>query len=410
MSVSPGSPYTALPPLNPAAFRQVWLETVLGQFKWDPQIGDTAVLCDFPLLLTKSAWHDLQAMASALAEEAFAVETELLNRPDLHPTLGLPGKVMRAWRSPSWVNIRTDGDVRLIRFDFHYTTEGWRISEANIDTPGGLIEASGFSRLMAEHYPGARLSGDPAALLARAIRERVPPGGLVALIHATAYTDDRQMMIYLAPVLEREGLRACLISPAQLRWHSGQAEVVTDWQQSEAAYLFRFFPAEWLPNLPRACRWERYFDDCQVPASNPTSAVLLQSKRFPLVWDRLATPIPFWRRLLSETIDPRDRDDLGNHDWVLKPAFGRAGEGVMIRGVSAEKDWNTAFRAARKRPGRWIAQRRFETVPVTVNGQSWFPCIGVYFIGGQVAGIYGRVASNPVINDAAKDIAILIEE
>src|SRR5947207_3391973 len=43
------------------------------------------------------------------------------------------------------------GTVGLLGFDFHYTTQGWRISEANSDVPGGFSEASYFTGMMAEH-------------------------------------------------------------------------------------------------------------------------------------------------------------------------------------------------------------------------------------------------------------------
>jgi hypothetical protein len=46
---------------------------------------------------------------------------------------------------------------------------------------------------------------------------------------------------------------------------------------------------------------------------------------------------------------------------------------------------------------------------VTVNGTFWYPCIGVYTVDGRAAGIYGRVASQPLINDTAKDIAVLVD-
>ncbi len=48
---------------------------------------------------------------------------------------------------------------------------------------------------------------------------------------------------------------------------------------------------------------------------NPGSAVLTESKRFPLVWDRLSTELPTWRRLLPATVDVRDADWVPRR-WV----------------------------------------------------------------------------------------------
>ena len=409
MSAESNLPYTALDPLSASDYRQVWRETVFKHGKLDPQIGDTVVLADYPIVLMKSAWRELSGLAEKLAAEAIAAETELIRRVDLHTILDLPDAVRKAWHNPSKVEVGTSKDVRIVRFDFHFTTEGWRISEANTDTPGGWIEASGFPREMLEHYPGYQMTGDPPAALAQSIRKQIPPGTLVALIHATAYTEDRWMMVYLAKLLESEGLRSCLISPSQIHWRDGSAEIATNWQQGETGYLVRFFPAEWLPNLPHHSQWEKYFNDCYIPASNPTAALLVQSKRFPLVWDKLSTPLPTWRALLPETRDIRKVHNLEDGQWVFKPVFGRAGEKVTIRQVTPEKEWNKIYRQARRNPADWIAQRRFHTLPVVTNGSSWYPSIGVYTVDGHAAGIYGRIASQPLINDAAKDIAVFID-
>ena len=156
-------------------------------------------------------------MGLTFKTEAMAAETELLHRCDLHATLCLPRAVQQLWREPQKVAICSAGDARIIRFDFHFTTDGWQISEANIDTPGGWIEASGYSGLMHAHYSGTASPGDPTAALADAISVNQPHGALVGLIHATAYTEDRAMMVSLQKLLERGGLRGCLISPAQLR-------------------------------------------------------------------------------------------------------------------------------------------------------------------------------------------------
>ena len=78
------------------------------------------------------------------------------------------------------------GSARIVRFDFHPTTDGWRISEANCDVPSGFIEASAFARLIAAET-GYRGAGDPAGAYADAVARG--PGAVVALLYATAYTN-----------------------------------------------------------------------------------------------------------------------------------------------------------------------------------------------------------------------------
>jgi len=409
------APYTALEPLPARDFRAVWLETVFEHHKTDPQIGDTPVLSDFVLRLSAQAWVELQTLAERLAAEALQAERELLQRPELHALLGIPAEIRRLWRDPARRQPGTPRDARIIRFDFHHTAQGWRISEANIDTPGGLIEAEGFSQAMLAHYPGLRPAGQPARALARAIRRGLPEGAQVALLHATAYADDRGMMLFLQDRLQAEGLRCCLLNPAQLRWQDGLAELAVSWQQGPADCLLRFFPAEWLPNLPEG-KWQPYFADCRVPASNPTPALLAQSKRFPLAWDRLETRLPTWRACLPETVQPGKAQRLPKNsraedspEWVYKPIFGRAGEGIGMPGLGSPRAWRDTVQKAQRWPAHWIAQRRFQTTPLRHAEQDLYPCIGVYTVDGKAAGIYGRIAANPLIDEHARDIAVGIE-
>src|SRR5262249_13374670 len=152
--------------------------------------------------------------------------------------------------------------------DFHFTAEGWRISEANTDVPGGFNEASAFARLMAPHFLNTQPAGDPAGTLAEAIQRCTEPDALIGLVHATSYSDDRQVMVYLARELSARGRCPVLLSPLHLKWKHGepwfessriQREACTAEKEFRSAALLRFFPAEWLANLPDACEWNHFF-------------------------------------------------------------------------------------------------------------------------------------------------------
>jgi hypothetical protein len=231
----------------------------------------------------------------------------------------------------------------------------------------------------------------------------------VALVHATAYSDDRQVMVFLAREIEARGRRAVLAAPDHLRWRDGRATVATGWFEGETGAIVRFFPAEWLPNLPRSCGWKHFFRGARTPVCNPASALLTQSKRFPLAWDRLETPLPTWRRLLPETRDPREADWRRDGGWVLKPALGRVGDGIGLAGATPEAEWRTIRKDASRYPRWWAAQRRFEAVPFQPAGaEPCFPCVGVYTVDGRAAGAYGRAARRPLINHLAQDVAVLL--
>lgn len=370
--------------------------------KLDPQFGDVEVLAPYPLVLDHHAWAAIAADAEALAAEAAAAEAEVLSRPDLLADLGLPRAIRRAL-----AQARPSPDTpRCTRFDFHPTADGWRISEANSDVPGGFIEAAGLADAMAEHYSAGHPAGDPGAALADAVLRRAGPRARVGLVHATAYSDDRQVMLRLARRFTELGAQPTLLAPDRIAWRSARAH--TDDEHHPLDALVRFYPGEWLANLSRRTGWPSFFT-AETLQVNPPSALITQSKRFPLVWDRLTTPMPTWRALLPETRDPRDaRRQLSSGEWVLKPALGRVGDGIGLRAVSTDREWRRAARAARRWPNFWAAQRRFHSTPTDTPHGERHACLGVFVIDGRAAGIYARLAPQPLINASSQDVAVLI--
>jgi glutathionylspermidine synthase len=395
--------------LSPDDHARVQRRAIFDCCKWQVQAEDRPILCPFPLLLDETTWKHLADLAAALAREALAAEEELLERTDLHGRLGLPGALRRQLRT---VRKRgaTPGGARVMRFDFHWTPDGWAISEANTDVAGGFIEASGVTRIFAEYYPDCHPAGDPAGVLSEAILRRVGAGATVGLMHLTVYSEDRQIMLYLARRLEECGLSPCLFSPVQLRWDRGQAGVDSQWHSGRVEHLIRFFPAEWLPRLPAWTGWGNFFAGGRTGVCNPAYAVLTQSKRFPLVWDELATPLPTWRSLLPESRSPREVRDVLEDGWVLKPALGHEGSNVAIHGVTEPAEWRRIRTAAVRNPANWVAQRRFEALPLLTPDGPLYPCWGVYVIDGRVAGAYGRMGSRPLIDDRSRDVVVLVRK
>ena len=399
------SPWVPVEPLTDAQFVQFRRRAIFECDKWDPQVGDVCVIARHPLVLTKDAWTEVVALAEALARETRAAEAELIGRPELHRRLGLPRAVRRALAHAS--RQAPAGAARIIRFDFHFTTDGWRISEGNSDVPGGLNEASGYPAIIGTHYPWAESVGDPAGAYVDALAAAAPAGAVVALVHATAYSDDQQMMTFVAKRLEARGLRAHLASPSHLRWREGRAWLESAWWCGPLDLIVRFFPAEWLGELPRNSGWPHLCAGSLTPISNPATALLTQSKRFPLVWDELSTSLATWRALLPETRDLRSTPWRTSPDWILKPALGRVGEGIAIAGLTDGVEWRKIVRNATWWPGHWVAQRRFEVVPIVIGGTARYPCLGVYTVDDRVAGAYGRLASRPLIDSLAEDAAVL---
>ena len=198
--------------LDPSAFAEIRRRMMLEGCKWDPQVGDVATLAPFPIVLPAVVAGALARLAEQLAAEVLAAEHMLADRPDCLRMLGLPRAVRRALRIPAEP---TPAAVRVIRFDFHPTAEGWQISEANADVPGGYTESSLFPRLMARACPGTRPTGDPAAALADAIVAAMGRPGTVGLLSASGYMEDHQVVAFLGRVLAGRGCTTMRAFPAR---------------------------------------------------------------------------------------------------------------------------------------------------------------------------------------------------
>ena len=392
--------------LRPDDWESVRMRLMFDCCKWDIQSEDHSVVADFPLILDQEEWNSLAGYAEKLTREVLAAEGELLCRPDLHKILGLPESICRVLRKCAPEKIAT-GAARVMRFDFHFTPEGWRISEVNADVPGGFIEASGFVELMAEYYSDHSIPPNPAEAYEDAIAVAAGEGGAIGLVHATAHCDDRQVMQYLAKGLQRRGMQPIVLSPKHLKWDSGFARIASAFAAVKPTLLVRFFPAEWLPNLRPASSWEPWFCGGKTLMSNPGRALLIQSKRFPLVWNKLKTPLPTWQSLLPETKSPSDISS-GSEHWVFKPVLGRVGEDVAIAGITEQRAYKEIVKDVKRHPNDWIAQRRFNTLPLETHSGVRYPCLGIFTLDGHAVGVYGRIAAKPLIDHDAQDIAVLI--
>lgn len=403
--------------------------------KWDPQVGDVSTLATFPLILSAGAWRELSADAEALAAELLAVEQALLGRPDLIARLGLPRRLRRVFVGLAAGRPATPEAARIVRFDFHPTPAGWRVSECNADVPGGFTEASTFPALMTERFVGGggvvRPVGDVTAAWvdalvagATAACDRHPPlskchpndGAAascsaplrVALLAATGYLEDQQIVALLARAFRARGHWAWPADPRLVDASGPVAHLRSAAYDGPVDLVVRFYQGEWLARLPRR-HWRGLLTGGRTPVANGPASLLGESKRLPLLWDELGVPLPTWRRLLPENRDPRDarwRTDAG---WLLKGAYANNGDAVLQRDLAAAPAWRRAAWVARLRPGRWVAQRRFESVPVETPDGPMHACVGVHVVNGQACGAYARLSPHRVIDYRAVDVALLAD-
>jgi glutathionylspermidine synthase len=398
-------PWYATTVLSPEAQWPLREDIIFRCGKWDAQCRDHPIMAPYALILDDAEWTMIKQLAGELSAQILATEYEILQRPELHVELGIPQPIRNLLRKyPE--EVRSSG-IRLMRYDFHFTTQGWRISEVNADVPGGFLEASDAAVLIARHYPAYAPTGNTCTAYAEAIHRLCGTSGYVGLVHATCHTDDRQVMECLSRHLQERGLRTVILSPSHLRWAGTTVSVEAAFATGRLDCIIRHYPAEWLPLLPRRECWTGFFRENNIPKSNPGQAILLQTKRLPLVWNKLHTPVPTWRALLPESQCP-SRVSTWTDEWVVKPALGRVGEDVAIAGVTPITDLQRIRAAALRCPRAWVAQRRFQHVPISTPDGQRFPCLGVFTVGTAAVGAYGRVSRTPLVNGDAQDVAVLI--
>ena len=375
--------------------------------KWDIQVGDVTTLAPFPIVMKRRVWERLAVLAEQLAAEAAAAEEEISHRPELLDELGFPQALRRVLAGTA---SQTPSAGRVVRFDFHPTIDGWRISEANSDVPGGFSEASHFSGMIADHFPFMQPPGNPSQVWSDLLATEAGPGGVVALLSAPGYMEDHQVIVFLAARLRERGCRAHLAKPEQILWRDGVAYLHTAWHRGPLNSIVRFYQAEWLSRLPEQTGWKHFFRGGRTRVANPPPAVISESKRFPLVWEKLSTQLATWRALLPETRDPRDAPWSSDDGWLLKTALCNTGDTVSIRELMQPVDWlKTRFQVLLS-PENWVAQRRFNSVALTTPFGRRHVCVGIYTVNGRAAGAYVRLSEKPVIDFAAVDVALLLED
>lgn len=377
---------------------------IFKAYKWDPQVEDQNTISKYALLIDRETALKLGALAEMLSEETMLMEETLVQNPTLIKKLGLPGKINKAiYRTVSYDR---KNNVRLMRFDFHPTENGWAVSEVNSDVPGGLAEATILPQIAAKYFDGYGPGDSVGNELLKAFRQILNEDSTIAFVHATSYSDDRQVMEFLSDYFAKNGFNTILAAPDHLKWLDNKAFSIMEGQEREVDGIVRFFPLEWLTNLPVKSNWMGYFD-CKAPSCNHPISILTQSKRLPLVWDKLGLKITTWKKFLPETKNPKEIN-LREDGWIYKPTLGRVGEGISIKDAITDKELKEIEKAAHRNSKDWVAQQMFRSLPLEAADGSYHICIGVFTVNGKSAGFYGRISPYPRIDARAQDIPILV--
>jgi glutathionylspermidine synthase len=380
---------------------------IFNAYKWDAQVGDANTVSEYVAVIDEETAHELEAWAEALSLETVQLEESLSKHPEWFKQLGIPKPVRKALGKVG--NYRREDHIRLMRFDFHPTEDGWKVSEVNSDVPGGFAEASVLPVIAAKFFRDLEPGSNFAHTLLEAFKQKVKPQGTIALVHATSYSDDRQVMQFIGDYFSRHQYRIIYAAPDHLVWDQGYPICVLGRKETKVDAVLRFFPSEWLSNLPKSYNWEGYYS-ALVPSCNHPIAILTQTKCFPLFWDKLDLELPYWKKFLPRTIHPKTVQQESG-EWIYKPALGRVGEYISIKSVISKDEFKRIQKGVKKEPRNWVAQQMFNSKPVTASdGAAFHLCIGVFSVDGKRAGFYGRISPYPRIDAFAKDIPILIHK
>lgn len=394
-------------PLEAGEIEEALRAVQFRHYKWDLyHRGEPHILPDV-LVLSPAEHEELAGAAEAVWAALRELEAAVLRDGDAIAGVGVPPGLR-----PALARSRP-ASPRVTRCDLHLTPGGsWLISEFNEDCPAGFVETEGVPRVLAEacadRLQGLRAAGDLRAALTSALS----PYERVGVVYPTGYSEDLQHAALVAEWLREAGHTAVMGSPANLVASPAGAAIFDE----PVDALFRYFPGEWIAELPNLADWERASET--LPMMNELGALVAESKRFyaaaeehelaisERAREQITAHIPTSRYLhpprRGELVLERDR-------WVLKRAFGRMGEAVCLGPGVTPEQWERALDEALASDELFAVQACFETAPLWFSRGLGYPTVGVFLVDGAFAGYFTRVSKNPIVDYDSAYVPTLVE-
>lgn len=415
-------------PIPKDRFNEFRTEVLFSACKWDPCVDDTETLSDHVLVLNRSEADHIINATNEISKETTCAENFLKSKLGNKRDKKLHDKITRDLRLPKFFKkhiskigtYNKDNHVRLMRFDFHPTTEGFKASEVNSDVPAGFGEAGTLNETALKYIEsdlGRKLIAptDFGKSITHSLLKRVRAGDTIACVHCTSFSDDRQVMQYLGDRLRQHNIDTIYAAADGLRFDGGNAFSILSGHEKPVAAIVRAFPIEWMKDIKhKKFVWHDYLDTTTMSCNHPIS-IYAQTKRFPIIWNTLEShglSFSAWRDALPHTICPKNlKRKVDKSEYIIKPAMGRVGEDVAIKGTMPDKKIKQIEKSAKKNPHYYVAQKKFISTAVNdTDGNPFHVCIGAFSIDGQFAGFYGRLSKSARMGRTAIDIAILIEK
>jgi len=398
-----GAEVRALPVGDPLRARALYLELERRYLVWDAFVGGARRVDLHPLVLDASLHED----AVRTAEDAWKLVAHFAERahadPDELARYGLTPDAAALARAA-----RRGGDAAsLVRVDLLLTESGhFRACEVNVDSPGGFNEAAGLPALArAAGFRGADEPGAPLTALVDRLCSLSADGGggPIGLVHSTAYAEDLQIAALVRRRLRARGHEGLLLPATALRAEGGRLHA----RGRVLSALYRYFPAEYMEGFANVPGVVRCLEEGAVRSLTSFAFYVAQSKFvYALAWEKKAElPTPLRRaveNVFPYTVDvatmTSEKLVRERARWVLKRAFGRVGDEVLVGELVDDASWASLVDEVlllRANGERWIAQRR---VVQRALATPWGPrlvTLGAYLCDGRFVGYFARLSEKP---------------
>jgi glutathionylspermidine synthase len=409
---------------------------------WERKIQQTGLIYSRALRddgTVAEYWNDSAAYVFTLPEvEALERQTEELHRMSLEAArymasgaLGTLGLSDEAFELAGWSLGQGQPDV-YARFDLAYDGDGSpaKMLEYNGDTPTGLIEAS----VTQWHWYRDRLaSGDIAAdadqwnglhealvarwrtLLHRSLREG--EGGRLFVAHSDldTYGEDWDTVAYMRDLAAEAGWEHTGIEMKDIGWHSGQRAFVgvpepegssrstfavpgdtPGTQYPVIRNLFKLYPWEDLLSGDDRAEGDQEFGDFLVSDRarvghwyEPAWKTFLSNKLLLVALWRL---YPGHENLLPSYTDGPN----GMTDYVVKPVFGREGDGIRVHRADGSVLSNGTEYRRPGRGGEQVWQQYHELPDFPGSAGSNHPVLGSWVVDQESFGVGIRESDGPI--------------
>jgi glutathionylspermidine synthase len=386
--------------IGPEAYTELMRALRFQYFKWDVYAVGANLVLPESIVLSRFAHQRVIEVVEALHAALCRFERRVRRDAEALRRLAIPSELH------GLIADEEEQALQLTRYDLFPSADGrWMVSEFNEDVPGGFNEAV-IPQLLGDPGEGLSWEGDLRSHFVDAFRDH----NNVALLYATAFSEDLQHMLILERWLLEAKHRTVLGSPAHLRERWRRPRIL----DVPIHAAFRFFPGEWMAKLPNLDVWRQLGP--HLPMMNPLYRLVRQSKTMFSLWRDDPGLDPADRELLDRHIpvtcpfDPTAVERLKDERerWVIKRAFGRMGDSVTIGGLCSDREWDAAIAEAARTPSEFCIQECFAASPLEFAAGPLYPAIGAFLVNGRFAGYYSRAAARPLITHEALHVATLV--